>query len=430
MNRIVVLGGGESGVGAAILAKHHKNEVFVSDYGYITKQNKNRLSKYQIEFEENGHTLDKIVSADLVVKSPGIPEKANIIKSIRQVAIPIISEIEYAYRFCKGRIIGITGSNGKTTTSLLTFHILKTAGRSVGLCGNIGNSFAGELVLEKKHDIYVVEISSFQLDDVQKFSADIAILLNVTPDHLDRYNYNFDEYANSKFKIANNQKSKNLLLINGSDVVIKENIRKLDKGQVVIGIQDNNNLVTSSGLQFETKKFDLKGRHNYMNACFSIEACLHLGLTKNEIQKGLDTFVNDPHRMENVASINGITFINDSKATNVDSVYYALEALDSNLIWIVGGVDKGNDYGGIIDLVEKKVKLMICLGKDNEKLMSTFSINNKIETQKIDEAVRVGFERGEPGDVVLLSPACASFDLFDNYIDRGNQFKEAVWNII
>lgn len=432
MKKIVILGGGESGVGAAILAIKNNYTVFLSDNGKIKDKYKNELNTYNVPFEENGHTLEKIDDADLVVKSPGIPGHIQVVQQFVIKNTPVVSEIEFAFSFCKGKIIGITGSNGKTTTTLLIHHILSVANRQVSLCGNIGFSFAKELALNESKDIYVIEISSFQLDDILTFRPDIAILLNITADHLDRYNYNIDEYATSKCKIASNQNKEDCLILNDEDSIISKHLKKINKGQEILRIKAQNSLITIGGEIFDTKKFQLRGMHNMFNTLCAIEACMKLDVKKEVIQQALNTFRNEAHRMEKVLSVNGVEYINDSKATNVDAVYYALEALKEDIVWVVGGIDKGNDYTQLYDLVGRKVKAIVCIGLDNAKVFAEFheKVNTIVETKKMTNAVIEASKLAEDGDIVLLSPACSSFDLFDNYIDRGKQFKESVWNLI
>ena len=436
MKRVIVLGGGESGVGAALLAHKKNNKVFLSEYGSIKEINKAELDQYNIRFEEGGHTLEIIKEADVVIKSPGIPEEAAIIKSIRQEGIEIISEIEYAFQHCTAKIIGITGSNGKTTTTLMIYDLLVKSGFDVGLCGNVGFSFARLLSEQVQKAWYVIELSSFQLDDIKTFRPDIAILLNITADHLDRYQGDITLYAKAKFKIAQNQNKNDLLIYNGEDDIIKNELSSIDKGQRLLNIeiskQENISLLTSKEATIDIADFPLKGEHNKLNALFAVEAALDIGLTLDEVQGNLVTFNNASHRMESVASIDNVLYINDSKATNVDAVFYALDAFKKSIVWIVGGKDKGNDYERLLPLVLQKVKAIICLGVDNSKLIEYFTPYIKIveETQDINEAVGIASQYAESGDIVLLSPACASFDLFDHYEQRGDLFKEAVFNLL
>jgi len=428
MENIVILGAGESGVGAALLAKKNKLKVFLSEYGKINKKFKSELENSAIKFEEDGHSIDVINQATLIIKSPGIPEKAPIIRHIRQQNIELISEIEFAYRFCKGKIIAITGSNGKTTTTLLTHHILKEAGLSVGLGGNVGRSFTRVLAEDDPFDFYVIELSSFQLDDIKEFKADIAMLLNITADHLDRYEYKIEKYAASKCRIAENQNIHDLLIYNGLDEGVSTYLNIENKNQRLISIgvsnKKNKSLLTSNGQQIDITKLKLKGQHNLFNAMCAIEAAGAVDVSLEKIESALSTFLNVEHRLEKVARINDVLYINDSKATNVDSVYYALDAFQESIVWIAGGTDKGNDYSQILPLVKNKVKALICLGVDNSKLLDFFTphVKNIEETQNIEEALRISSRLAEKNDVVLLSPACASFDLFNNYIHRGELF--------
>ncbi|MGV3559876.1 UDP-N-acetylmuramoyl-L-alanine--D-glutamate ligase [Larkinella arboricola] len=445
MPLMVILGGGESGVGAALLAKAKGYTVFLSDKSLLQETYRNMLLQHGIPFEEGQHTEEQILQAQEVVKSPGIPEKAAIIQKLRQKNIPVISEIELATRYTNARLIGITGSNGKTTTTLLTYHLLKTAGFNVGLAGNIGDSFARQ-VLENSFDFYVLELSSFQLDDMYRARMNVAILLNITPDHLDRYEYQFQNYTNSKFRILQNMTPDDTLIYYQEDPVIS---KELADRQPAVQVQpvslissprpgaylNDGLLVLDDGHQpfrVNMAELPLKGRHNAINMLAAISAAQAVGVGTEALHRGLMTFQNAPHRLEPAGEMKGVQFINDSKATNVDSVYYALESMTTPVIWIAGGLDKGNDYGQLAALVREKVKALICLGKDNQKLVSYFAdrVPALFETQDVNEAVAKGLEWGKPGDTVLLSPACASFDLFRNYEDRGNRFKEAVKRIM
>lgn len=442
--RITVLGSGESGTGAALLAQHLGYEVFVSDKGAIKTEYKTELDTADIAWEENQHTLDKILNAHEIIKSPGIPEKSDVMKAVRSKGINVIGEVEFAYRHAgKCQIVAITGSNGKTTTTELIYHLLKTAGLDVRKGGNVGNSFA-RMVLEdlknrrgaEESRVFVLEISSFQLDDTQQFRPKIALLLNITPDHLDRYEYQLENYVRSKFRITMNQRRGDKFIYNGFDPIVSAHraslshtvstskpkaiaIRKgfFKNGQIKVG--KNTFSMTSSAL---------RGPHNMFNAVCSIRAALLLGAEPGKIQKGLDTFTPPLHRLEKVTEAAGVTWINDSKATNVDSVFYALQAMDAPTVWIVGGQDKGNDYTPVLKLVRKKVKAIVCMGLDNSKITTVFGGMKKpmIETKSAEEAVKAAASFAEKGDTVLLSPACASFDLFKNYEDRGAQFREAV----
>ncbi len=428
--RLVVLGGGESGVGAAMLGIQKGWTVFVSDYGAIKSEYKADLRRMDIPFEENQHTETSILNADIIVKSPGIPDKAPIIKKIIAKGIPVISEIEWAYRFLeKGTVIAITGSNGKTTTASLIYHLLNEAGLEVALGGNIGYSFA-KILAEGTHDYYVLEISSFQLDGIQDFKPDISILLNITPDHLDRYDYKVENYAKAKFRIIENQAPGDHFILNEDDKTMTEMLKAMNVKPRLHRVSTGNYLdgFALNDLEFSEEDLTIKGPHNFFNAsCAAIAATL-VGIRGTSIKKALKTFKNVPHRLELVDKIKGVAYVNDSKATNVDAVFHALKAMKTPTVWIVGGTDKGNEYEPVFDLVEEKVKAIVCLGVDNSKILEAFSTKIKIieETNSAQEAVRVAAKYAEPGDTVLLSPACASFDLFKNYEDRGDQFKNAV----
>ncbi|MFL5753034.1 MAG: UDP-N-acetylmuramoyl-L-alanine--D-glutamate ligase [Bacteroidia bacterium] len=441
--RIVILGSGESGVGAAVLAKAKGFDVFVSDKGEIKEQYKEQLNRYAIPFEEKRHTEGLILSSDEVIKSPGIPDKADLIKKLKAKQIPVISEIEFAGRYTNAKTICITGSNGKTTTTMLTYHMLSKAGYNVGLAGNIGKSFAMQVATEE-HDYYVLELSSFQLDGMYEFKADTAVLLNITPDHLDRYDYKFENYARSKFRVIQNQAEQDAFIYCADDEVISAyldelkpkakhypfSIKKKVEGegayldehkQLIININQNPLIMTIEELA-------LQGKHNVYNSMAASIASRVVDIRKEIVRESLSDFENVEHRLEIVATINGIEFINDSKATNVNSAWYALESMQKPVVWIVGGVDKGNDYTQLYDLVKEKVKAIVCLGTDNAKIIESFSsaVEVIVETGSADEAVAASYRIGKKGDVVLLSPACASFDLFENYEDRGMQFKRAV----
>ncbi|MBT1704143.1 UDP-N-acetylmuramoyl-L-alanine--D-glutamate ligase [Chryseosolibacter indicus] len=439
--RVVILGSGESGTGAAILAKAKGYDVFVSDQGQIKDKYKAELQLHEIPFEEGVHTYEAITNADLVIKSPGIPDKAEVIKRVKASNISIIDEIEFAYRYANGsKIIAITGTNGKTTTTLLTYHLLKSAGFDVALAGNVGFSMARQ-VGDKKYDWYILELSSFQLDGTETFRPDIGILLNITPDHLDRYEYTMQNYVNSKFQLIDNMSAQEEFIYYADDAIINNEIssRPIVPKKIPVSLKaDAVAPVKYDGQQmvfnFKEKFFiaqsetTLKGPHNLINTMAAVSAVYFAGVNVKAIREGLKTFKNAPHRLESVGVIKGVEFINDSKATNVDSVIYALGSYEKNLIWIAGGVDKGNDYKLIESEVQKKVKTLICLGKDNEKLKRAFGgiVPVVKETQSVKELVRMALEVAQQGDVVLLSPACASFDLFKNYEDRGNQFRNAV----
>jgi len=432
--KIVVLGAGESGVGAALLAQKKGFEVFVSDCGEIRADFKSELEKAKIPYEEVQHTESKIFDASEIIKSPGIPDKVVLIKELKKRGIPVISEIEFVARYTNATIIGITGSNGKTTTTKLIFHLLKTAGLNVAVGGNIGTSFA-RLLANGNHDYYVLELSSFQLDGIQNFRPDISVLLNITPDHLDRYDYKIENYIYSKFRIIENQKDKDLFIYNGFDDNIKTYLQ--DKQLIIkeIPVKEvfyKKNKLTVAVSEFDTTKCSLKGQHNMFNATCAIHAVQAIGVGEKFIQQGLDTFINAPHRLEYIATVDGVDFINDSKATNVDAVFYALSAMEKPVIWVVGGVDKGNDYKAIESLVLEKVKAIVCLGINNKPIIEAFLGKVEImeETQSCRDAIKISQQYAHVGDVVLLSPACASFDLFKNYIDRGDQFKAAVQKLI
>ncbi|HEY8930096.1 MAG TPA: UDP-N-acetylmuramoyl-L-alanine--D-glutamate ligase [Mucilaginibacter sp.] len=438
---IVILGAGESGVGAAYLAQQQGFEVFVSDFGAIADNYKQQLVDWKIRFEEKQHTEDEILKAVEVIKSPGIPEKAPIIKKIKEKGIPVISEIEFAGRYTDAKIIGITGSNGKTTTTSLTYHILKNAGLNVGLAGNIGKSFAYQVATEK-FDLYVLELSSFMLDDMFDFKVDIAVLLNITPDHLDRYDYKLENYAASKFRISQNQTAADYFIYCADDPETIKGMagrsfaaqplpfsieKKIERGAFLEG--DNIIInIHQQHFQMSINDLALQGKHNIYNSMASGIVAKVLELRNPEMRESMGNFKSIEHRLESVAVISGISFINDSKATNVNSTWYALESMTSDVVLILGGVDKGNDYGMLRDLVKQKVKAIVCLGKDNRRIHEAFEdiIEVIINTSSAQEAVQVSFHLAEKGDTVLLSPACASFDLFKNYEDRGDQFKQAV----
>lgn len=445
--RIVILGGGESGVGAALLASQKGYDVFVSDGSSLKNKYRSELQEAGIPFEEGRHTEAMILDADEVMKSPGIPEKAEIVKKIRAKGIPVISEIELAYRF-KGdsRIIAITGSNGKTTTTALTWHICREGGLECALVGNIGNSFARQVAVDPK-PLYVVEVSSFQLDDIVTFRPDIAILTNITEDHLDRYDYKFENYIRSKFRIAMNQQPGDAFIYCADDdVTMKYLNRPVDIGftiqsnQLPISMKrdlpngafiKDGDMYVRTGQDFTTMSvfdFALKGKHNHYNTMAACVAAATLDIRKEKIREAVQNFQTLEHRMEHVATVRGVEFINDSKATNVNSTWYALESMTKPTVLILGGIDKGNDYSLLKELVKEKVKTIICLGKDNGKIHDAFgsAVGTIVNTGSAEEAVRAAFHFASKGDVVLLSPACASFDLFKNYEDRGNQFKKAV----
>lgn len=427
---LVVLGGGESGAGAALLAKAKGYDVFLSDRGTLQPIYREQLSNAGIDFEEGSHDEDRILEAGLVVKSPGIPEKAPLVKKLRAKGTPLVSEIEFASWFTQSFIIGITGTNGKTTTTRLTHHLLCAGGKDAAIGGNVGKSFAMN-VLEAPDAIHVLELSSFQLDDIARFRPNIAMLLNITPDHLDRYDYALEKYAAAKLRIMENQGPEDLFLYNASDPHTLAFVQHSRIPGRAIGLHQrmfDGNLLKVGGHTFDLSTSPLRGAHNAMNALFAIHAALELGVAAGEIQKGLDTYINAPHRLEWIAEIDGVAYFNDSKATNVESAYYALQAMTKPIIWIVGGQDKGNDYQALLPLVREKVRAIICLGLDNRKILEAFSPLGlpMQEIRSAAEAVQAARELARSGDVVLLAPACASFDLFRNYEDRGEQFRAAV----
>lgn len=443
-DRLVVLGGGESGIGAAILGFAKGFETFVSDLGPIQQEYKIELTTRNIPFEENGHTSELILNADLVVKSPGIPDKAPIVQSLLKAGIPVISEIELAGRYTNATTVCITGSNGKTTTTLLIYDLLKRAGLNVGLAGNIGKSFARQ-VAESNFEFYVLEISSFQLDGMFDFRANIAILTNITPDHLDRYNYRMQEYTESKFRIVQNQTEEDFFIYNDDDPVIKAELAKRSLPGIKLPFSIEHKL-TEGGWVEEARmilnvfnntfdmtilELSLQGKHNLNNSMAAGISGMALNLRKDDIRECLSDFQGVEHRLERFMRVHDIEFINDSKATNINSVWYALESMSTKVIWIVGGIDKGNDYSQLYDLVKEKVRAIVCLGIDNSKIKAAFQDFGIaiVDTKSMEEAVRSSYFLAAKGDSVLLSPACASFDLFKNYEDRGRQFKESVRNL-
>ena len=445
LQKIVILGGGESGVGAALLAKQKGFDVFVSDAGIIKEQYLNELLENGIMLESNGHTLAKVLEASEVIKSPGIPEKAEIIKKIRTNNISIISEIEFAYRY-KGesKLIAITGSNGKTTTTALTFHICNHAGRDCAMVGNIGFSFARQIA-ENPKSLYVIEVSSFQLDDIKTFRADVAVLTNITEDHLDRYDYKVENYINAKFKITQNQQKNDVFIYNLDDKLTTTNITNQSIHSTQVPITMNRELPQgvyltnaqmhlkwkNEEMQMSIEDFSLKGKHNQYNSMAASMAATAMGIRKEKIREAIQTFESMEHRMEKVATIKKVEFINDSKATNVNSTWFALESMTKPVILILGGVDKGNDYNLLTEMVKDKVKAIICLGTDNSKIHEAFGeiVPLIVDSTSAEEAVKNAFHYANKGEVILLSPACASFDLFKDYEDRGNQFKMAVRNL-
>jgi UDP-N-acetylmuramoylalanine--D-glutamate ligase len=446
---IVILGAAESGVGAALLAQAKGHAVFVSDRGAILPDYKQKLTQAGIEFEETQHTLERVLQADEVIKSPGIPEKAPVIKALREKQTPIVSEIEFASRYTQARCIAITGTNGKTTTTLLTYHLLREAGYNVGLAGNIGYSLA-EQVIENKFDYYVLELSSFQLDDIDYFQPWIAVLLNITPDHLDRYNYSLDEYAQAKLRLVRNQDSSSYFIYNADDEVIERNfmaaLRPMQQLPFSLhhrpdfklaGYYESENLLKldlrpgyrdDNCEELSTASSPLIGEHNRQNVLAAVLAARVAGVGTAQLEQALGSFHNADHRLQPVREVDEVTYINDSKATNVEAAWYALDGIKSPIVWIAGGTDKGNDYAPLQPLAEQKVKALICLGVDNAKLRAAFGscVPHLEETQSMADAVQRAAALAAPGDVVLLSPCCASFDLFKNYEDRGRQFAAAV----
>jgi len=438
------LGAGESGVGAAVLGLKEGFDVFVSDCGSVKDEYKNVLNKRNIRWEENKHTESIILNGDLVVKSPGIPDTAGIVRKLTDKGIPVISEIEFAGRHTKATTVCITGSNGKTTTTMLTYEMLKRGGLNVGMAGNVGHSFAWQ-VAENDYDVFVIELSSFQLDGMYDFRADIAVLLNITPDHLDRYDYNMQNYIDSKFRIIQNQQSKDSFIYSFDDPVISREIAKreiaaarlpfsIEKKQEQGAWLDNEEIkfkINNKSFNMSIHELALKGKHNIYNSMAAGISAMVLKLRKEDIRQCLTDFHGVEHRLERFLKVHGIEFINDSKATNVNSTWYALESMEKNVVWIAGGIDKGNDYSVLHNLARQKVKALICLGKDNRKISEAFEgiIENIVEAESMEEAVRNAYFLAEKGDTVLLSPACASFDLFSNYEERGRLFKEAVRNL-
>ena len=438
--KVVILGGGESGVGAAILAKTKGLEVFLSDKGEIKENYKQILLENDIEFEEKNHNEERILAADWVITSPGVPKKAEMVQKIKAKGIRLSSEIEFGAEFTNAKIIAITGSNGKTTTTSLIYHILKNDNLNVGLGGNIGKSFALQ-VAQENYDYYALEVSSFQLDDIQKFRPYISLLLNLSPDHLDQYNYNYEEYALAKFRIAENQENDNYFIYNKDDEMSQKLLQELDLRVKQIpfsmkekleegGYTEEEKIVVKLHDEFSMKIEDLSlmGTHNVANSLAASIASKLLNISNESIRNSLMTFQAVEHRLEGVAEINGVKFINDSKATNVNATYYALESMKTPTVWIVGGTDKGNDYTEIEDLVKRKVKAIICLGLDNTKIIDFFKDKKQIiiDTSSMEDAVKAAKSIAEKGDTVLLSPCCASFDLFNSYEHRGQLFKEEV----
>jgi len=444
MKKIVILGAGESGAGSAILARKMGFDVLVTDKGIIKENYRQMLDSENIRWEEGKHTEEEILSADEVIKSPGVREDAPIVIKIREKGIPVISEIEFAGRYAEGKKICVTGSNGKTTVTNLIYHILEKAGKKVAMTGNVGNSFA-MAVAQGGYDYYVIELSSFQLDDMYSFKADIAVLMNITPDHLDRYGYNFQNYIDSKFRITRNQTKSEFLIYWADDPVIRNELKKKEYGMTILPFSaeskegmaafiEENNLI----IDYHTKTnlmtihdLALKGRHNLYNSMAAAIAGKVLAIRKDVIRESLADFQGVEHRLEPVITVCGINFINDSKGTNVNSTWYALECMETDVVWIAGGIDKGNDYSELFQVVRQKVKAIVCLGKDNHKIVEAFrdKVPTIVETTSMEEAVRSSYYLAKKGQTVLLSPACASFDLFSNYEDRGRQFKQAVRNL-
>lgn len=441
MKRLVVLGGKESGTGAALLGKKLGYDVFLSDKGRIEPGYKAVLQEAGIDFEEGRHTESRILEADVVVKSPGIPDTVPMVVQLRESGTEVISEIEFAGRYTDARMVCITGSNGKTTTTLLTHHILSQAGVDAGLAGNVGKSLAAQ-VAENAHPVYVVELSSFQLDGMSRFKADVAVITNITPDHLDRYDHKFENYADAKFRILQNMDADGMFIYGRDCDVVRERVDAMQPAPQCAGftygpqlLKDGAHMegdmvvVQWEGRRFSVDKADIsiKGRHNVYNAMAAILACMRMGLTDDAIRRGLKSFPQVEHRLETVAEKQGVVYINDSKATNVDSAWYALDSMTAPVVWIAGGTDKGNDYSVLLPLVKEKVKVLVCMGVDNRKLMEAFSpLCEVVDTHSLDEAIEACREYAVPGDAVLLSPCCASFDLFKNYEQRGELFKEKV----
>jgi len=436
VNRLTILGAGESGTGAALLAKAKGYDVFVSDKGVITDDYKSVLVSANINFEEGQHSEQIILNADLVVKSPGIPETVDLVKKIRAQGIEVIDELEFASRYTDAKLIVITGTNGKTTTTLLTYHLLKEAGYKVGLAGNVGESLAKQ-VIDDSADYYVIEMSSFQIDGISTMSPDIVIMLNITPDHLDRYEYDFSKYSDAKFRLVKQLKDDGVLIYFADDHEIQNQL--ISASSDITRFEVSLEKSTSSGYAQDGEMIfadytiaqsdtTLRGKHNLINAMSAVLVAQQVGVNETVIKEGLKTFKNAPHRLEYVATIQHVDFYNDSKATNVEATKYALESFDESMVWIAGGVDKGNNYEYIMEQVNAKVKALVCLGKDNEKIRETFhnEIIHILETDNVNDAVKSAMNYAQANDVVLLSPACASFDLFNNYEDRGDQFRKAV----
>ena len=444
MERLVILGGGESGVGAAILGKKQGYDVFVSDLGKINEKYKQVLTNYQIKWEDQCHSEGQILNADVVVKSPGIPDNVLLVKKLLEKAIPVISEIEFASQFTTAKTIGITGSNGKTTTTMLTYHLLKSGGLNIGLGGNVGKSFAWQ-VAEENYDFYVLELSSFQLDGNIKYKPDIAIITNISPDHLDRYEYKYENYIASKFRITMNQTEDDYLIYDADDIAISEwltknktspqlipfSLTKTFKNGAFIKNETMDIIINNEEFEMKIGDISLEGKHNTKNAMAATSVAQLMKIRKDTIRESLSNFQGVEHRLEKVLKIQNVQYINDSKATNVNATFFALESMTAPTVWILGGVDKGNDYNEIMSLVHEKVKAIICLGVDNKKIIDAFGnvVEMMVEVDNMFDAVVTAKHLAEKGDTVLLSPACASFDLFQDYQDRGNQFKAAVKNL-
>lgn len=439
--KLVILGGGESGVGTALLGKKEGYEVFLSDFGKIKQNYKDVLIQNEIEWEEQRHTEEKILNADVVMKSPGIPDSVPIVKKLNEKGVEVISEIEFASRFSKAYTVGITGSNGKTTTTLLTYHLLKNGGLNVGLAGNIGDSYA-EQVANGNYDGFVLELSSFQLDGIRDYAPHIAVITNLSPDHLDRYDYKYENYINAKFRITMNQTEDDYLIYDADDLEIEKWLKNNKTRAKLIGFSLTKKIENGAYLNHDTMIINvdkeeltmpvstvaLEGKHNLKNALASATVAQILRVRKNTIRESMSNFQGAEHRLEKVLKIQNVQYINDSKATNVNSVFFALDSISTPIVWIAGGVDKGNDYTELMPLVREKVKAIICLGVDNHKLIEAFGsvVDIMVETQNMEEAVKISSRIAERGETVLLSPACASFDLFENYEDRGRKFKQAV----
>jgi len=442
MGKVIILGAGESGVGAALLAQKEGDTPFVSDFGQVNAQYRAELETNGIAFEEGGHSIESFFDAEVIIKSPGIPDTVPVVRQLREKGIPIISEIEYAYRFCSSRIIALTGSNGKTTTTSWVYHVMREAGKSVQVGGNIGKSFARLLASESIPDWYVLEVSSFQLDNIEQFKPDIALLLNISPDHLDRYGHSMEAYAQAKFRMAMNLGPEQVWIYGGQDIEVQKRMSRVSIPEMkAFGLQADEQMhawfegnriwvrTEDKPLSFETHNLKLLGPHNLLNAMATVLATLSAGCEPDKIQTGLESFEPVAHRLEPVGEIDGISFVNDSKATNVDAAKYALEAMKNPVIWLAGGVDKGNDYEPIRRLVEEKVKVIVFLGAyERQKFEAFFSGKEIYTVSGMDEAVGKALEIAAFGNQVLLSPATASFDLFNNYEDRGNQFRSAVQN--